>query len=78
MLPYICSKLPDDEEITSESDADSEADKDGEKKEQKRAPKRHLKMADYPGFLAKRHQCFDQYRYLLISHDYCFVCVFAD
>ena len=64
MFLPLCSRQTDDEEITSESDADSEGDGDQHKKEeQHRAPKRKLKMADYPDFLAKRHQCFEQYRY---------------
>ena len=57
------SHKPEEEEITSESDADSEEDGEGQKKQQHHAAKRKLKMDDYPEFLAKRHKCFEQYRY---------------
>ena len=57
---YAYSHKPEEEEITSESDA--EEDGEGQKKQQ-HAVKRKLKMDDYPEFLAKRHKCFEQYRY---------------
>ncbi|KAK2184514.1 hypothetical protein NP493_262g02006 [Ridgeia piscesae] len=56
------SHKPEEEEITSESDADSEENGEGQKKQQHHAAKRKLKMDDYPEFLAKRHKCFEQYR----------------
>ncbi len=53
----------DDEEITSDEEDAVKSDEDDTPAKAAASVKRKLKADEYPGFLAKRHKHFQQYRY---------------